>query len=414
LGTIRPIIRARRLARRRDWAGAATVLEAAAARNRADARLSLELARAYEGQRRWEEAAQAYRAALSNKDRQPETFLHLGWALQRQRRWKEAAEAHRAAVNAYEAALADDASNRALRLGLGRALEGVRDLAGARRAYEDLLERDPQASEIDRRLLAADSRRFPARREYARFVIAYLDEIRERASAVIPRSSGPRVWFYWGQGLAAAPAVVRRCHDELMRQHAADEVVVLDDGLVPEYVEIPEAARRRTSEDRTKFSDVLRLELLSRYGGVWLDATCLVRRRLLDLLPELLPSGFFAFRYHTARIATWFLASEPNHPTVVMAREAQHVYWEQFRSPIDYYVLHHLIESLYHVADDFRERVDQMPWRSVEPPSRLARAMHQPYDPERHDELLGGSFVHKLTHKFPPAQAKPGTLLERI
>ena len=97
-----------------------------------------------------------------------------------------------------------------------------------------------------------------------------------------------------------------------------------------------------------------------------------------------------------------------------MAREAQYVYWEHFRSPIDYYVLHHLVESLYHVADDFRERFDQTPWRSVEPPSRLAHVMHQPHDVGRHDELLNACFVHKLTHKYPPAQAGSGTVLARL
>ena len=295
LRTVGPIVRAWRLGRAGNWASAATVLEKAAVQSPSDAGLRLHLARAYEGQRRWEAAAQAYRAALSNGDRQPETFLHLGWALQRQRRWKEAAEAHRAAARAYEAALAVDDSNQELRLGLGRALEGSRDLAGAGRVYHDLLERDSHASEIDYGLLAADPRRLPARRGYARFVIAHLDEIRARVStgSSEPSEHRPCIWFYWGQGLAEAPPVVRRCHHELMRHHAPDEVVVLDDGLVSEYVEIPEAARRRTAEDRTKFSDVLRLELLHRYGGIWLDATCLVRRRLLDLLPELLPSGFF-------------------------------------------------------------------------------------------------------------------------
>jgi tetratricopeptide (TPR) repeat protein len=419
------------------------VLEAAIARDGSDPALRLHLAHLYERRRGWEQAVQAYRAALALDASQPRVFARLARALQRQRRWEEAAEAYRAALtldarrarwhfrlgevlaqgrrwpaaaDAYREALALDDSKQTWHARLGTALERSRDLDGARRAYEDLLQRDLKTTDVDRRLLEADVRRFPARRRYGRFVAAHLDEIRERASASTYEHPGdrPRIWVYWGQGIANAPAVVRRCHQELMRYHTADEVVVLDDGLVPHYVEIPEVVRNRTAENRTKFSDALRLELLSRYGGIWLDATCFPRRRLLDLLPELLPSGFFAFRYRTARISSWLLASEPNHPVVAMTREAQYIFWEHFRRPFDYYLLHHLFESLYYVADEFRERYEPTPWLSSHPPSRFARVMHQPYDRDRYDELLGGCFVHKLTYKFQPWRPKPDTLLGHL
>jgi tetratricopeptide (TPR) repeat protein len=365
--------------------------------------------RALERERRWEEAAEAYRAALALDGERAVWHFRLGEALAKSRRWRAAAES-------YEAALALDDSREVWRIRFGTALERSQQIDRARRLYEDLLEQDPETTNVERRLLDVDVRRFPARRRYARFVTAHLDEIRERASAgrQVDADQRPLVWVYWGQGIANAPAVVKRCHEELMRHHAEDEVVVLDDGLVPHYVEIPEIARRRTAQNLTKFSDVLRLELLSRYGGVWLDATCFVRRRLPDLLPELLPSGFFAFRYRKARISSWFLASEPNHPVVAMTREAQYVFWENFRRPFDYYLLHHLLESLYYVDDDFRESYDPTPSRSSHPPSRFARVMHEPFDQERYNELLDGCFVHKLTYKFPPGRAKPNSLLAHL
>jgi tetratricopeptide (TPR) repeat protein len=475
--TLVSVARARPLERAGDWAGAAEALEAAVERHHSDPALRLRLARAYERDHRWEEAAQAHRAALALGDRGPRTFTRLGRALERQRQWDEAEEAYRgalelgdrrprtfarlgrslerqrrwdeaadayraaltldsgrarwhfrlgealartrewqAAADAYRAALALDDSKERWHLRLGTALgrSGRRD--DARRTYEDVLERDPQTTDVDRSLLEADVRRFPSRRRYARFVATHLDEIRERASAVRhePSAYQPRIWVYWDKGIATGPAIVRRCHRELLRYHSADEVVVLDEGLVPHYVEIPEVARRRTAQNPTKFADVLRLELLSRYGGVWLDATCFPRQRVLDLLPELLPSGFFAFRYRAARISSWLLASEPNHPLIAMIREAQYVYWEHFARPIDYFPLHHLFESLYYLADDFRESYEATPWRSSHPPSRFARVMLDPYDQHRYNKLLDACFVHKLTYKFPPERAKPDTLLAHL
>jgi hypothetical protein len=151
-----------------------------------------------------------------------------------------------------------------------------------------------------------------------------------------------------------------------------------------------------------------------RYGGVWLDATCFPRERIFDHLPELLRAGFFAFRYRRARISSWMLASEPSHPIVAMTLAAQHVYWERFRRSIDYYVVHHLFESLYYLDDDFRERVLATPWRSSHPPARFARRMLEPYDPALYKRLLEGSFIHKLSYKYPHGADRPDTLLGHL
>ena len=365
------------------------------------------LARTYEDERRWTDAERAYRRILAVDDRQARVFARLARVLERQGRWAEAADAYRAAL-ALE-------RRKKWNVRLGKTLERT-DREEARRHYEALLERDPKATPIDRRLLKADARRFQTRRKYARFVARNLDEIRERAAAVRFDASAeaPRIWMYWAQGIEDAPAIVQRCHEELLRYHSADEIVLLDEELVPRYAEIPDVVRRRTAENPTKFSDALRLELLLRYGGVWLDATCFPRERLVDRLPELLPSGFFAFRYRRARISSWLLASEPNNAVVAMTREAQFLYWKRFRRPFDYYLLHHLFESLFYLAGEFRERVLETPWRSSHPPARFARRMLEPYKPELYKRLLRGSFVHKLSYKYPESAATPDTLLGHL
>ena len=152
------------------------------------------------------------------------------------------------------------------------------------------------------------------------------------------------------------------------------------------------------------FADVLRVELLLRYGGVWLDATCLVRRRVFDAIADAMPSGFFAYRRLRSAdgdsrdrfglISSWLMASEPGHPIVRLLRAAQIVYWEHHRRPIDHYVLHHLFESL--------ARLDEaVPARSSEVPTRLQFELDEPFDAERYRELLEASWIHKLSHKFP-------------
>ncbi len=363
-------------------------------------------AEAYEDAGRWAEAERVYRSILGSNDRDANAFARLGRVLEQQRKWPQATEA-------YRAALAID-SRRKWFVRLGKTLEKS-DREEARRVYASMLDHDPKATTLDRALLKADSRRFTTRRRYVRFVRRNLDEIRERAFAERFEPTGPpRIWMYWAQGIENAPPLVRYCHQRLRRFHAADEVTVLNEATVSDYADIPESVREQLAKNPTKFSDVLRLELLMRHGGLWLDATCFVRANILEQVTELMPGGFFAFRYRRARISSWLLASEPNHPVVAITRAAQYLYWERFRRPIDYYVLHHLFESLYYVDGEFRGQVLATPWQSSHPPARFARRMLEPYDRDAYKRLLEGSFVHKLSYKYREEDAGPDTMLGHL
>jgi hypothetical protein len=60
-----------------------------------------------------------------------------------------------------------------------------------------------------------------------------------------------------------------------------------------------------------KLSNLVRLSLLARHGGVWVDATCYCVKPLDSWLGDVLGSGFFAFARpgRDRLISNWFLAS---------------------------------------------------------------------------------------------------------
>ncbi|HSJ43433.1 MAG TPA: capsular polysaccharide synthesis protein [Euzebyales bacterium] len=295
-------------------------------------------------------------------------------------------------------------------------LRRLGDTDGVAHVTATMRECEPGMSPVEQRLLAADPEHFEARRYLVAFVTAHLDEIHERAVHAQPASAEApyRVWVYWGQGMAEAPPVVRRCHMELIRHHGADEVVVLDDDAIDRYADIPGYVHDRTRNSRTKFSDVLRLDLLARHGGVWLDATCLVRENMIAMLPDLLSSGFFAPRYRTARISSWFMASPPGHRVIEALRWAQIIYWRHHDRPIDYYVLHHLFEALSHLHPEVTACCQNMPWMSSQRLTRFKDRMLKPYDADRFRTLLDVAPVHKLTYKISPEVDTGGTMLDHL
>jgi len=158
----------------------------------------------------------------------------------------------------------------------------------------------------------------------------------------VPRESNERehfverrVWFLWLQGLHDAPEVVRRCYSTWITRNPTWEVVPLDNENLPLWVD-DTVLQLASSLTPAAYSDIIRLDLLARRGGVWADATCWCNSSLESWLPEYTDSGFFAFRNpgRDRLLSSWFLASRKDNPLVVALRNALLSYWSthDFRS----------------------------------------------------------------------------------
>ena len=130
-----------------------------------------------------------------------------------------------------------------------------------------------------------------------------------------PTEPVPRiVWTYWD---AATPPLVRACL-QTWRAHAGRfELRVLDDGTLGQWIgDLPPGLER----EPVRRSDWIRLELLRRYGGIWMDASSIVTRPLDWVLEAQQASGadlagYFLKRYTTdARfpvVENWCMAAPP-------------------------------------------------------------------------------------------------------
>lgn len=145
---------------------------------------------------------------------------------------------------------------------------------------------------------------------------------------MIPR----RLWLLWLQGIDNAPAVVRACLASWGRWNPGWQIELLDlERLLTVMPEYRDWGDRWSAIGPTALSDLIRVNLLTRFGGVWADATCLCRKPLDAWLPHLARTGFFAFSDPAPDrlLASWFLAAEAGTPLVARWREESHRYWEQ-------------------------------------------------------------------------------------
>jgi|GEM_PF-494146 len=136
-----------------------------------------------------------------------------------------------------------------------------------------------------------------------------------RNRAEIPRI----IWSYWNS--PTLPLFVQRCMATWTRHCPDFSIRILNDGNLAEY--LPDFPRKTPHLSPPKRADWIRMELMARYGGIWLDATIVLTRPLDWAIQEQRQSGadFVGYwidgltsNHSFPVIENWFLAAPPGSP----------------------------------------------------------------------------------------------------
>ena len=143
--------------------------------------------------------------------------------------------------------------------------------------------------------------------------------------SLIPRI----IWILWFQGLSEAPFVVKQCIASWERENPGWRVNVLTKDSLNQFIDLALPKDKLETLTLTKQSNLIRLQLLSEYGGVWADATTVCMRPLDEWIDNCTASGFFAFHKpgRDRLLSTWFMASERQCPLILNLRNRYVTYF---------------------------------------------------------------------------------------
>ena len=274
----------------------------------------------------------------------------------------------------------------------------------------------------------------------------YMESFADIASRTRPLPHSPaqgerRVWQLWLQGEDNAPPVVRMCIESVRRHTKPLKHVLLDERNYGEYVELPEHIVRLHESgemSHASFADYLRIALLAKYGGVWVDATVLITAPVPD---EILRSDFFVFssplwsgesfkrltpkmigalRFFSDRLSTtlfgssWWMCASSASPTIQTTKALLDEYWSRGDRRRDYMIIYDLISLAILENPDCRGEWQRMPKRVTTETQLLRSMLREKYDAEVMDALLSLSPVHKLVHnvRFEVSGTFMGHILE--
>lgn len=220
-----------------------------------------------------------------------------------------------------------------------------------------------------------------------------------------PHEISNKIWVAWFQGEENAPILVKKCLESIRSNFPDREVVILTEDNFKEYVDIPEYILNKLKKGYityTHFSDILRLELLSKYGGTWIDATVLITSK--DVPKFIMNSDLFMYQIlkpgldgHPTRISSWFMTASTNNCIIELTRALLYRYWKKKKFLMDYFLIHDFIEL---AIERYPEEWNKVVPVSSEIPHILLMHINETFEEGLWENINLLTPIHKLSYKI--------------
>ncbi|MCI8319036.1 MAG: capsular biosynthesis protein [Lachnospiraceae bacterium] len=249
-----------------------------------------------------------------------------------------------------------------------------------------------------------------------------LKEFNDTIDKNLPKVQSNKVWVCWFQGMESAPELVQRCYHSLQKNLTDREIILITEKNMQDYVQFPEFILekwKRGQITHTHMTDLLRLELLIRYGGMWIDATVLCTRKREEIPEYYFDSELFLYQClkpgrdgHTQAVSSWLISAKSNNKMLMAVRYLCYEYWKEHSKMLDYFLLHDFIAVVF---DYYPEECRRIIQRDNATPHILLLRMFEPYEDRVWEAILEQAPFHKLSYKFASEKADlKGTFYKKI
>lgn len=231
-----------------------------------------------------------------------------------------------------------------------------------------------------------------------------------------------KIWQLWLQGKEQMPPIVKKCHESI-KKYYGDRVILLDKNSLKDYIELPDYIEKKYQQGKishANYSDMIRLSLLAKYGGCWIDSTTY----LTGYIPEdILNADFFTFKSaqseHLKDINTieqfkifsnhinkiidiespYFISSKSGNILINAVLNLFFEYWKHENKLVDYLMIDKMFAIAVLSNSECKKCFQTMPKYYLENVLMLQHALFEKYDENLFNNIKKLSSVHKLTHK---------------
>lgn len=181
------------------------------------------------------------------------------------------------------------------------------------------------------------------------------------------------IWVMWWQGEKNMPSVIKGCLASKRKYAGEHDVKVISKDNYKKYIEIPDYILEKVNAGNlsiTHLSDIIRILLLEKYGGLWLDATILCikpipeeyfYRYFYSLKNENLLSKFVSKDRWTVGI----IGGNKECALFQFLKECLLKYCEQENKFIDYFLLDYFVALAYRHLPEMKKIIDDVPENNI-------------------------------------------------
>jgi hypothetical protein len=162
------------------------------------------------------------------------------------------------------------------------------------------------------------------------------------------------IWILWLQGWENAPWLQQQVAESWIKNNPDWTIKLINEEqaliLLPDIKYMYDPNKTITPQAK---SDIIRISLLAKYGGVWADATMLCMQPLNNWYSDAIkPAGFWMYHGDGAGLpieegpASWFILAEPNNPFINRWKKECDDYWLSRTETDDYFWLDTLFKKV--------------------------------------------------------------------
>lgn len=215
-----------------------------------------------------------------------------------------------------------------------------------------------------------------------------------------------RIWQCWWQGTDQLSGITKMCTNSVKINSNNLPIVFITLENYSDYVQLPKYIVKKR-EDKiislTEFSDILRVNLLEKYGGLWIDATVLLTDKISDDMisrnfftcPENCSDNMFVSEY---RWNTSVMGGKANLSLFSFVANMFNEYWAKENKLIDYYLLDYFIALGYKFIPKIKNEIDALP-RNNPNKHRLQDLLNRPYNEDEWRQITSNTRIFKLSRK---------------
>lgn len=229
------------------------------------------------------------------------------------------------------------------------------------------------------------------------------------------------IWQYWHQGEEKAPDIVKKCLNSIKRHYPDYQINILSFDTISNYIELPQRFYWLLENGKIStahFSDVLRLSLLSKYGGIWIDATMYATGKLPNKIIE---ADFFMFQKNSKidqmqnNNSCYLIKSRKNNIFLESIKSSVEKYWSENDFIINYFMFEHLVTMLSNLNKKLSEEWNKMPCIYTTNVTAIQDRKFEKLDKAVFESILKETSIHKLTYKtIPEGYNEENTYLSKL